>query len=115
MLGSSFPPGPLNNVFLDARIEKLAIYETKDVLYRFSGGWLFNRQVNETWIKNLNSELTMLRITGAVRDIIEGEVGGFDCQETTKTSIGPLICTIPILLFVAIPLFSSIVSLVLHV
>lgn len=46
--------------------DMLAEYETKDVLFHFGGGILYNRQVNQTRRKMIDSELTKLRIAGTV-------------------------------------------------
>lgn len=49
-------------------IGDLTIFETKDVLYEFNGGWLYNAAVNDTLRRQIDRDILSLRISGKVRD-----------------------------------------------
>lgn len=48
-------------------VEGLTIYETENPLYEFNGGWLYNSLVDVAERKQVDRELTALRINGTVR------------------------------------------------
>lgn len=42
------------------------MYATSDILYRFNGGWLYNRAVDERTRREIDSELIELSSNGQV-------------------------------------------------
>lgn len=93
--------------------ETLTIFETKDLLYQFNAGWLYNSQVDEERRKVVDRELVGLRIDGTTRRLIDQQLEDFNCQNAIKPDIGPMIILIPCLVFVLPPLICSVLVLLL--
>ena len=53
-----------DKVFND--VDQLTIFNTRDVLYHFNAGWLYNMNVDEERRKQVDRELVALRINGTV-------------------------------------------------
>lgn len=52
--------------------DKLAMYQTNDILYQFNGGWLYNRAEEERTRREIDRELSDLTSSGKVRDQMNG-------------------------------------------
>lgn len=93
--------------------DTLTIFETKDILYHFNGGWLYNEKVDPSRRLQTDREIIGLRIAGTLRKILEEQVVDFSCESEIKPYIGTMIILIPILVFVIPSLVSSVLVLFL--
>eukprot|EP00178_Gracilaria_changii_P021142 TRINITY_DN62989_c0_g1_i1.p1 TRINITY_DN62989_c0_g1~~TRINITY_DN62989_c0_g1_i1.p1 ORF type:complete len:556 (+),score=71.52 TRINITY_DN62989_c0_g1_i1:423-2090(+) len=94
--------------------DELSIFETKDVLYQFNGGWLYNFAVGEERRLQVDRELVGLRIKGRTRELVDDALEEYTCADaSSRLDIGPMIILIPCLIFVIPPLLCSVLVLVL--
>lgn len=92
--------------------KELTIFETRDILYQFNAGWLYNDVTDVAVRTRIDRELVALRINGTIRQLIEDEIGeAGSCSTSSRTDIGPLIILVPCSLVVLPPLFLSLLAL----
>lgn len=87
--------------------DTLTVFETKDSLYRFNSGWLFNDATTREERDIVNRNLTQMRVENIIKKVIEDEVGN-GCVKRGVADIGPMIVLIPILLLVIPPMLGAI-------
>lgn len=86
---------------------EMMIFETKETLFNFNAGWLYNEGSDEEFRMRVDRELVGLRINGTTRRLIDEAVGDFSCETEVRADIGPLVIVVPCALFVLPPLFGS--------
>lgn len=91
--------------------EKLTIYNTKDTLFKFNGGWLYNDQVADEERKLVDRELIALRANGTTAQFIDDAIGDFSCPTEELPYIGTMIILVPCLIFVVPPLLIAVLVL----
>eukprot|EP00177_Eucheuma_denticulatum_P000477 GFKZ01000839.1.p1 GENE.GFKZ01000839.1~~GFKZ01000839.1.p1 ORF type:complete len:565 (+),score=72.70 GFKZ01000839.1:73-1767(+) len=86
---------------------EMMIFETKETLFNFNAGWLYNEGSDKEFRMKVDRELVGLRINGTTRRLIDEAVGDFSCEVEVMADIGPLVILVPCVLFVLPPLLGS--------
>lgn len=90
---------------------ELTVFETRDVLYHFNAGWLYNDRCDQEMKKQIDRELVALRINGSIRKAVEETIEKDSCSTSVNSDIGPFIILVPVCVFVLPPLIGSVVVL----